>query len=626
MTRKYIIYRMKPLITVIQFIGRYTSALITVGMLVALYLMLAGCTATDDVTGGDTGGDGKQGSAIAFSVSSDSTTRAITRTAPGTMTLDGTGSTVSLREKGFGVFACHTGVHPYVSTSTTANLFYNQLVSYNGGAGAWTYTPLVYWPSGEEDVPEYVSFFAYAPHSTNSNGCIVDMSRPEEVGDPWILYQLGGGTMADGDEGWKARQVDLVYDFKKDQKRTFPIAANKIEFDFKHALACIGDQVTVSVGESVKTRLKGIYFGTPVTLNVSTITIDYLLTRKGRLVLNNSSQPNWQAVESEDAKVHRILTYSPNLMMAQATSASACTTNSFTTGAGNGVFYIPLEAGPDKQKVTVKAQYTVTTGSPAYVIDEGTLEATVDLSYISNPSQGRNLNITIQIPEIECAGAALTSATVGQIICSHGKAYPATMSDLVCGGRKVAIVAYKGSDGGEDSPYNHGLAIALKDASASAVWCNQTAATCLPSQLPGLAAALNHKAGISATTTLAASADHQAAKLAAAYSYGEGISGGSHPDGTSQWFLPTMGQWNLMVKAMTEKAADLTQSDNDNYKAAAFNEKITVAGGTGVASAGLYWSSTESSASNAWYMSFKDGKTNSHAKTYTDYVRAIIAF
>ena len=618
---------MKPLITVIQFIGRYTVALLAVGVLIALWLMLAGCTATDDVTGGANGSDGKQGSAIAFSVCSDSTTRAAnTRTAQGTMTLDGSGSTVSLREKGFGVFACHTGTHPYISTSTTSNLMYNQQVTWDHVNSVWDYSPLVYWPVADEDQTNYVSFFAYAPYSTNANGCIADMSRPEDTGDPWILYQLGGDSQADGEYGWKAKQVDLVYDFKKDLHRIYPIEKSKVGFEFKHALACIGDQVTVSVGESVKTRLKGIYYGYPVTLTVSTITIDYLLTRKGRLVLNNSSQPNWQAVESEDAKVHRILTYSPNLMMAQATSTSACTTNSFTTGAGNGVFYIPLEAGPDKQKVTVKADYTVTTGSPAYVIAEGTLEATVDLSYISNASQGRNLNITIQIPEIECAGAALTSATVGQIICSHGKAYPATMGDLVCGGRKVAIVAYKGSDGGEDSPYNHGLAIALKDASASAVWCNQTAATCLPSQLPGLAAALNHKAGISATTTLAASADHQAAKLAASYSYGEGISAGSHPDGTSQWFLPTMGQWNLMVKAMTEKAVDLTQSDNDSYKAAAFNEKITVAGGTGVASAGLYWSSTESSASNAWYMSFKDGKTNSHSKTYTDYVRAVLSF
>jgi len=381
----------RPRLTAIQLINTAIGILLLFALGVTLLLLLAGCAGEDSATGSPA--DSRAGSAIAFSVG-DSTARAATRAAQGTIDL------AVLKTKGFGVFASHTGVHPYVSTSTTANLMWNQLVSYNGSAGQWEYEPLVYWPNGEEGVEEYVTFFAYAPHSDNANGCIADMSRPDETGDPWILYQLGGSEVADGDGGWKSQQVDLLYDFLKDQKREFPIAANKVNFNFKHALATIGDRVTVTVGESVKDRLKAIYFGTPVTLTVSSITIDYLLTRKGRLVLNGTSQPNWQAVESEDAKVHRILTYSPNLVMAQATSSSACSTADFTTGDGQGVFYIPLESGADRQKVTVSAQYTVTTGSPAYVISEGTIEATADLSYISNASESRDLNVTIQIPAI----------------------------------------------------------------------------------------------------------------------------------------------------------------------------------------------------------------------------------
>lgn len=381
----------RPRLTAIQLINTAIGILLLFALALCVLLLLAGCAGEDSATGSPA--DSRTGSAIAFSVG-DSTARAATRAAQGTIDL------AVLKTKGFGVFACHTGVHPYVSTSTTANLMWNQLVSYNGSAGQWEYEPLVYWPNGEEGVEEYVTFFAYAPHSDSANGCIADMSRPDETGDPWILYQLGGSEVADGDGGWKSQQVDLLYDFRKDQKREFPIAANKVNFNFKHALATIGDRVTVTVGESVKDRLKAIYFGTPVTLTVSSITIDYLLTRKGRLVLNSATQPNWQTVESEDAKVHRILTYSPNLVMAQATSSSACSTADFTTGDGQGVFYIPLESGADRQKVTVSAQYTVTTGSPAYVISEGTIEATADLSYISNASESRDLNVTIQIPEI----------------------------------------------------------------------------------------------------------------------------------------------------------------------------------------------------------------------------------
>ena len=80
-----------------------------------------------------------------------------------------------------------------------------------------------------------------------------------------------------------------------------------------------------------------------------------------------------------------------------------------------------------------------------------------------------------------------------------------------------------------------------------------------------------------------------------------------------------------MVKAMTGSLADLSQSENSGYKAAGFSVRIAEAGGTGLAP-GLYWTSTESSAANAWYVSFKDGKANSTSKVTNSYVRAVLAF
>ena len=398
MARKVIRYGSKRLMNVIQFFGVVMLGVVLMLTTVCIVMLLSGCSAADEGAGAPQ----TTGSALVFSVT-EGTTRApqgTTRAPRGTMTLDGNDGTESLKDKGFGVFACHTGAHPYVSTSASANLMWNQLVTYNNTENAWEYAPLVYWPNDDGEAEQYVTFFAYAPHSTQANGCIADMSRPEEKGDPWILYQLGGTSEAEGANGWKAQQVDLLYDFKKDKKREYPIASNKIDFGFKHALASIGDQITVGVGESVAERLKALYDGSPVTLTVSTITIDYLLTRKGRLVLNNNGQPNWQAVESEDSKVHRLLTFTPNLVMAQATSASACTTSSFVSEAGQGVLYIPLESGAGKQKVTISAQYTVATDGNDGVISDGTIETTLDLSYISNASEGHNLNITIQIPDI----------------------------------------------------------------------------------------------------------------------------------------------------------------------------------------------------------------------------------
>ncbi len=393
------------MLTLMQMIYAVVGFVLLCAAIVLLVLSLIGCTAADD---GEQSGPLPTGSAVAFSVSADgSTTRGgATRTAQGTITVDGAGGTVSLQSQGFGVFACHTGTHPYVSTSTTANLLYNQLVTYDNVNSVWQYSPLVYWPNSTEDAGEYVSFFAYGPHSTNATGCIADMSRSDEVGDPWILYQLGGT-----DNNWQTSQVDLVYCFLKDQTRKYPITSNVVEFDFKHALACIGDRITVSCDESVTTRLKGLYIASNVELTITSINIDYLLTPKGRLVLNNNSEPNWQAVESGNTKVHRYLSFSPNLVMAQATSSSAVTTTSFESDSGQGIFYIPVESGSEHQQVTVSIGYRIATA--AETIHEGTLRANVALSYVARPSEQRDINVTLSIPDV--AG----TRSAGGFISSH---------------------------------------------------------------------------------------------------------------------------------------------------------------------------------------------------------------
>ena len=572
-------------------------------VVILLAVLLSSCSTIDD-DGSDCPA-GTSADAIAFGLSDDAT-----RTAQGTTDL------AALRTQGFGVFACHTGLHPYISTSTTPNLMYNQLVGYDDVNGVWTYSPLVYWPNGDDGADEYVTFFAYGPHSSAASGCIVDMSRIDEVGDPWLLYQLGG-TESD----WQTSQTDLVYDFRRDQVRSG--VSTRVNFSFKHALASIGDRITISCDESVEERLKGVYEGSTVTLTITGITVDYQLTRKGRLILNNSTQPNWQAVDSEDSKVHRLLTFAPNLVMAQATSTTESTSTTFDSGTGNGIFYIPLETGSSPQQATVTIDYTVTSG--AEVVDEGSASATVPLTFVHNPSQSRDLNITFRIPDPPCSGASLASASVGQIICSHGKAHAATSGDLSCKGKKVAMVAYKGDAGGESSPYNHGLAIALQDAASGTAWCTQTAATCLDAQYNSYSTAITDMAGRSANATLTASADHAAALQARSYQYDGSVAAGAHPTGTSRWFLPAMGQWNLMVKAMCGDHGDLTSSNNTYYQSAAFSTLITAAGGSAVAS-GHYWSATEKSAHDAWYISFQRGLTQGGDKDEGKYVRAVLAF
>ena len=313
-----------------------------------------------------------------------------TRTAPGTLSLDGLGSPVeqSLREKGFGVFACHTGLHPYVSTAITQNFMWNQHIAYSSAAANWDYSPVVYWPDPVEGLYPYVTFFAYAPYaaapgsgSTPVDRCIVDCTLPVESGDPWLVYQLGGT-----EDDWQQHQVDLLYDFRPDCQQSATPA--RVEFAFRHALACAGDHITVTCSPALQARLQAAYSGTPVTLSVQRIALSYTLLRKGRLHLGSTTEPRWQTIASESPTVVRHLTLTPHRVIATATSATACTLTDYTA-ADQGIFYIPLADSANPQWVDITVDYATSGGTSASVTTR------VELTAVASASQNRDFRIIL---------------------------------------------------------------------------------------------------------------------------------------------------------------------------------------------------------------------------------------
>ena len=200
---------------------------------------------------------------------------------------------------------------------------------------------------------------------------------------------------------------------------------------------------------------------------------------------------------------------------------------------------------------------------------------------------------------------ALTSATVddlGSVIASDGKIYlknAATPS----GNTGVAMIAYVGNDA-ETSPTNtafkNGLALALEDAAAM-TWCSQNEATCLGTQYDGNTIP-NDLAGIANTDALVNHTGHTHAAASAA----RGYNSGTHPAGTSAWFLPSGGQWDKMAKA------------------AGYANLITNAG---LQESGYYWLSTEGDGFGAWQFNANNYHWCYSTKNYyNDLVRACLAF
>lgn len=261
------------------------------------------------------------------------------------------GDDASLQAGGFGVFGCYTGLHNYSESDANSSFMYNQKLEWVSGDAHWEYNPVKYWP-GEEG--HKVSFFAYAPYSEcNGTGCIPSCVRYQETADPWVMYRIAENP----DD-----QVDLLYATPLlDQTK---MAVNeRLEFTFKHALACVGDNVTISTS------------ATGVTLKE--VSIDYTLTAKGRLVLWNRGSANWTPIQSEDVVTVR----SVSLL----TGGHEPLPKTFS---GQGLFCIPAEAAGYPQKATIHV---------TYVVNNVEHTATSELMLKGLLQEGKTLDININL-------------------------------------------------------------------------------------------------------------------------------------------------------------------------------------------------------------------------------------
>ena len=247
----------------------------------------------------------------------------------------------------------------------------------------------------------------------------------------------------------------------------------------------------------------------------------------------------------------------------------------------------------------------------------------------------------------------VTSSDLGKIIGSDGLIYANKSAVEAAGKTGIAMIVYVGDAGTADasSTTYKGLAIALTDANTSSViWAPNYAWESIGSIPKWLTddsqdASLDIR-GISNTAYLVGKgSSYEAATAVDNYNV-------PTPTGTSDWFLPSMGQWYLFLHGMCGWTWDSTNvlaialgDVDDNLKAV--NQKFIDAGYSSAETVfeegQYYWSSTEGDASYAWYVTFKYKQDNGnimcggnggtyHYKWKVDYlgntshVRAFLAF
>lgn len=451
-------------------------------------------------------------------------------------------------------------------------------------------------------------------------------AEPEAPGAPTftmtVSAQKGGdatrGTLTDNSttisSAWEADDEVSVYNVTKDAALTGTLKAQSagssttLSGELTGTVEA-GDELRLSYKSASYSTQDGTLEGIAANCDFATATVNVTDVSGGSITTDAASFQSQQAIVKFTLKNS---TGSDVLSATQLKVVADGNTYTVTPASATSTLYVALP-GISSKAITLVA----TVGGTTYVFSKSGVTF----------ADGSFYRINVKMSE-PVALSAVTSSELGKVIAADGYVYPSADAATLCGTTASAIVAYVGTAGSVDASSStyKGLAIALTDANSGSTcqWYTENSGTCV-SQTSDIATAITYKNGIARTNTLTGDGHtHAAATAAKNFST-------ARPSGTSAWFLPSMGQWNLIVQGLATKKAgstvstNLTTSTNDTYKSSNLNSVITDAGGTGFWSY-FYWSSTENSTYGVWGMYFSYGRAIYGSKSSNCCVRSVLAF
>lgn len=256
-----------------------------------------------------------------------------------------------LQEQSFGVFAYYTDNSNYAEGASTPNFMFNQFVEYV--SSAWTYSPLKYWPN---EVADRLSFFAYAPHTTESNGNIELAAGFDNASAsaPSLTYTLDDDQSKHVDLLWATPHYNL-------QKQTI---TGDVKFIFNHALSRIGFKSVAVIDESSnkangeiddESHTNALDGNTKITLKSIKLTGNFY--QGGKLNLANGVWSDYVTAASTDY----------NWATADFLNDDVTTTKDVVL---NDDKYLTVLPHTSSQKIQIEVVYTVKT-----------IDASLDLGY-----------------------------------------------------------------------------------------------------------------------------------------------------------------------------------------------------------------------------------------------------
>lgn len=393
------------------------------------------------------------------------------------------------------------------------------------------------------------------------------------------------------------------------------------------ALTVSGDKVT------------GVNYGNAITTNVATAVKEYSNIRGSGPYSNRTISVNLQ---QNTAFINFNVSYTNIYYTATAASeAIVVKNNNATIGSGN----ITTTVSRSNNLSTVNAKFVVPVAKGTKMNNASVQVGTFDAIKLTSTAtlEGKVYNAN--------KSAALPNPAVGNIVGRNGKVYATIDAAIAAGTTAVGIIAYIGSSTA-DATYKHGLVLGLKDCNSPFYfWCDPEnqgnswrsnsedevtqraedgSALTYPTtsrnsnSWPAFRAAINNS--ITTTSRITKVVD-KATKMQQIQ--------------TSKWFLPSIYQWNQIVRGLSGKTKRFNQyvpgEGDDYYKGDNVSTKIVKSGNSGAEALrvndGIYWSSSDGTlatgnGSKAWVYDARVGRieTNSKKRDSGNRVRPVFAF
>ena len=144
-----------------------------------------------------------------------------------------------------GVFAYYTGngnANNWGAKGATATPNFMNNIQITNNGGLWSYDTPVYWPQA---VDANVSFFAYSPYATATNGITMNVT----TGIPSIDYTVPTNC---------SDQPDLMVSALLQDRNVTNNGSSSVNFQMRHALTCIGFKASGNGEKIEKITVKGV--------------------------------------------------------------------------------------------------------------------------------------------------------------------------------------------------------------------------------------------------------------------------------------------------------------------------------------------------------------------------------